>query len=971
VIIPHWQSHADGGTVSQLYPQAMEGCVQASPEDTTLLFTDIEASTRLWEQDGANMGRALAQHDALSRQAVEGNHGVVVKMTGDGMYAAFGDPLDALNATLTLQQALIDPAATSGIGLRLRYGLHVGVVERRDEDLFGSAVNRAARIMKAAHGGQILLSQAVVDRVRGRLPSSISLRDLGGVRLRDLATPEHVYQVVHPRLREDFPALRSLEATPNNLPQQVTSFIGRQRELGEAKALLEGTRLLTLLGMGGLGKTRLSLQIAADVLEKYPDGAWFVDLAPIKDPALVPNVAAQVLGVHEEPGQPLTQTLCAHVKGRRLLLILDNCEHLVHACASLADTLLGYAPEVRILATSREGLHIRGEQTYPVLPLAVPKRDADAEALLRSEAVQLFVERARLQKPGFSVTGQDALAVVELCARLEGIPLALELAAARVRSLSVGEINKRLSDRFKLLTSGSRVALERQQTLRALVRWSYDLLQQSEQILLDRLSVFVGGFELDGAEAVCGAEPLTREDVLDLVTSLVEKSLVTVEQEDGGSRYGMLETIREFAREHLVASSEDTKRYGMQGTIREFAHDSLVQREDLAATAARHCDYYVGFAKKARVKLLQGPDQAEWTRRVEVDLDNLRAAIALALAGGVDPLNAVRLEVALMRFRILRGYGAEGRRNLRAALALPIMQEPTAARAHALYVVGVLAMHQSDHTEAEQRLTECLSIRRGLGNQRETAGTLTTLATLYLQQDDAAKAYEFDEEALAIFRELRNKEGEGIALLNLGEISVRQSDYGGAERLFEQGLAIARSIEHHELESDCERNLGQVALRAGNLEAAGARFARALKVCRDAEDKRGEALALWWSGKIDAARGDNDSARKRFVEVLPTFQAFEMRSEVLDCLDDFAELMHAADHTDLTVRLIAAVAAGRDALGLRSARDDAKRQRKLEAARSVLGNTAFEAAVATGRSWTLDEAVGQVLDLPAVAPMVV
>src|SRR5215467_10289023 len=475
---------------------------------TTLLFTDIEASTRLWEQEGERMSRALAQHDALSRSAVERHRGAVVKMTGDGMYAAFGHPLDAIHTTVELQQALNDPSATSGIVFKLRYGLHLGVVERRDEDLFGSPVNRAARIMKAAHGGQILLSQAVVDYVRDRLPAAVSLRDLGAVRLRDLATSEHVYQLLHPQLRQDFPALRSLEATPNNLPQQVTSFVGRQRELAEAKGMLDGARLLTLLGMGGLGKTRLSLQIAADVLEKYPDGVWFIDLAPIKDPALVPNATAQVLGVHEEPGKPLVQTLCAHVKEHKALFVLDNCEHLVAACASLADSLLIQAPQVRIIATSREALRIHGEQTYPVLPLAVPTRNADTESLLRSDAVQLFVERGRLQKPSFELTEREAPAVAELCSRLEGIPLALELAAARLRSLSVEEINRRLHDRFKLLIGGSRVALERQQTLRALVSWSYDLLNESEQIVLDRLSVFVGGFDLDAAEVVCGADPI-------------------------------------------------------------------------------------------------------------------------------------------------------------------------------------------------------------------------------------------------------------------------------------------------------------------------------------------------------------------------------------------------------------------------------------------------------------------------------
>ena len=329
--------------------------MQASPGGTTLLFTDIEGSTRLWEQEGARMPGALAGHDALARAAVESNAGTIVKTTGDGIYAAFGDPLDAINATLALQLALGDPSATNGIAFRVRCGLHLGVVEQRDGDLFGSPVNRAARIMSAAHGSQVLLSQAVVDQVRERLPPLVSLRDLGGVRLRDLAKSEHVYQLVYPGLREDFPALRSLEATPNNLPLQVTSFIGRERELAEIKSLLENTRLLTLLGMGGLGKTRLSLQVAADMLENNPDGVWFVDLAPIKDPTLVPNAAAQVLGVREEPGKTLTQTLCEHVKDHKLLLVIDNCEHLVSACASLANALLLGAPGVRMTRDQPRG----------------------------------------------------------------------------------------------------------------------------------------------------------------------------------------------------------------------------------------------------------------------------------------------------------------------------------------------------------------------------------------------------------------------------------------------------------------------------------------------------------------------------------------------------------------------------------------------------------------------------------------
>jgi predicted ATPase/class 3 adenylate cyclase len=927
---------------------------------TTLLFTDIEASTRLWEQEGERMSRALAQHDALSRSAVERHRGAVVKMTGDGMYAAFGDPLDAIHATVELQQALNDPSATGGIEFKLRYGLHLGVVERRDEDLFGSPVNRGARIMKAAHGGQILLSQAVVDYVRDRLPAAVSLRDLGAVRLRDLATSEHVYQLLHPQLRQDFPALRSLEVTPNNLPQQVTSFVGRQRELAEAKEMLDGARLLTLLGMGGLGKTRLSLQIAADVLEKYPDGVWFIDLAPIKDPALVPNTVAQALGVHEEPGRPLVQTLCAHVKEHKTLFVLDNCEHLVAACASLADALLAHAPQLRIVATSREALRIRGEQTYPVLPLAVPGRHADAESLLRSEAVQLFVERARLQKPSFALNEREAPAIAELCARLEGIPLALELAAARLRSLSVEEINKRLHDRFKLLTGGSRVALERQQTLRALVSWSYDLLQESEQMVLDRLSVFVGGFDLDAAEAVCGADPIAPEDVLDLVTSLVEKSLVMVKEEEGWSRYGMLETIREFAREHLIELGDDKGRYGLQKTIRDLAQERLLGRDDLAATAARHCRYYHGFARNAREEL-HGPDQAEWMRRMEAELDNLRAATAFALAGGVDPVIAVKIEVALMRFRTLGGYATEGRNNIRAALALPSVQEPNIARAHALYTGAVLAMNQGDHAEATKMLLESLAIRRALGNQREIAATLSTLSTAYVKQEEAANARQCEEEALRIFRELRDRMGEVIGLINLGEIAGRLADDGAAREFFSDGLAIAQSMKHQELEADCERHLGEVALRAGDPQAAESRFSRSLKICRDTKDKRGAAIALWRSGKASAVNGDYDSARAKMGEALPAFHAFGMNLEAIDCLEDYAELLRANSHAEDAVRLYAAAAAAREALALRSPHGEAGRRKSLEAARGSLGDEAFQAAWSAGRGWVLDKAIEQCL----------
>ena len=919
----------------------MVSAVQPAPDVTTILFTDIEGSSRLWEQDSEGMMRVLAQHDALARAAVADHGGIVVKMVGDGMYAVFDDPLDAVKTTLDLQRSIAELEATSQLPLRIRCGVHSGVVERRDNDMFGTSVNRAARIMSAAHGGQVLMSQVVAEHVKTRLPEPASLRDLGGVRLRDLTTPERIYQLVHPELRAEFPALRSLEQTPNNLPQQATSFIGRERELTEAKALLANTRLLTLLGMGGMGKTRLSLQIAADVMDAYPDGVWFIDLAPVRDRALVPNEVAQALGIPEESGRSLIQTLSAHLRDRKLLIVLDNCEHLVSACAGIASALLRAVPDVRMLATSREALRVPGEQIYPVHPFGVPDRKADVAALARCDAVRLFVERARAQRPTFELTERDAAGIAELCARVEGIPLALELAAARLSTLSIDEINRRLNDRYKLLSGGSRVALERQQTLRALVGWSYDLLQENERVFFDRLSVFVGGFDLAAAEQVCSADPLRADDVIDLLASLVEKSLVMVEQPDGDTRYRLLETISDYARERLI------------------------KRDDLTATAMRHCMYFLAFAQTAR-KNLTGTDQAVWTRRVEAELDNLRAAIALSLTDAVDNAIAVKLQVALMRFWMLRGYSSEGRANVRAALDLPGIREPGVARAHALYVAGVLAVNQSDYPEARALLTECLAIRRDLRNAREIAATLSTLSLVHLAQSDLATAEDYEAQAIELFRELGDSLGEGIGLLHLGQIAMQRGDGAKARERLEAGLAIALKLRHQELESDCECRLGEQALLDGDVSGARARLNVALRVCRIAEDKRGEATAIAWLGRADAAAGDHDVARRRLLEAQRAFRNFGMNAEALDCLEDYAALLQFAGDNEVAVRLLGAADASREALALpRGAQRAARWRAAMDAARAAIGASAFDAAFEAARLMNLEDAVDYALDASA------
>jgi len=529
--------------------------VPARSAVTTHFFTDIQGSTRLWESEPERMRQALARHDALTRAMIGSHGGNVVKMIGDGAQAVFDNPVDAVMAAVQLQRALADPAATAGLQLLVRCGLHAGVDEQRDNDFFGPSVNRTARIMNAAHGGQVLISEAVAGLVADRLPDGVALLDLGAVRLRDLERRERVYQVLHPDLVREFPALRSLEATPNNLPLQASSFIGRERELLDVETMLGQTRLLTLVGPGGIGKTRLSLQAAADTMHAYPDGAWFVELAPLTDGRLVAQALASVLGV-KDGVRPVLEGLASYVKDRCLLIILDNCEHVLQGCADLSARLLQSGSRVRILASSREPLRVAGETAYPLRPLSTPDPAlAMTAALLNQyEAARLFLQRVLAVQPALRISQADSEAVATICQRLDGIPLALELAAGRARVLSLERIAERLSDRFRLLIRGDQSGTRRQQTLRASIDWSYELLTEAERTMLRRLSVFSGGWTLEAAEAVCAGGEVHVHDVLDLLGNLVEKSLAIVDLDQG--RYRLLETVRQYAQEKLGESGE-------------------------------------------------------------------------------------------------------------------------------------------------------------------------------------------------------------------------------------------------------------------------------------------------------------------------------------------------------------------------------------------------------------------------------
>jgi predicted ATPase/class 3 adenylate cyclase len=499
----------------------------------TFLFTDVEGSTRRWEADADVMRAALAAHDEVLRGVIEVHGGWLFKHTGDGVCAAFASPRSAVDAALAAQRALELP---------VRMGIATGEAELRDGDYFGAVLNRAARVMTAGHGGQILLADSTAVLVSG-----LDLVDLGSRRLRDLPNPITVFQLQAPGLRTDFPPLRTLYPTPGNLRPAITSLIGRDSEVSNIQAAVRSHRLVTLTGVGGVGKTRLALEVAGQLADEFPDGVFVFELAAVADPAAVPDAVAAVLGITQQPGKSIAESVAAALEGRVRLLVLDNCEHVLDAAADLVEAILAQSATVKVLATSREGLAVADEQVWPVPSL-------DLSGGIDSAAVNLFVDRAQSVAPHFSMASADgAGAVVEICRRLDGIPLAIELAASRMASMTASDVRDRLDHRFRLLV-GSRRGMARHQTLRHAVAWSYDLLDDAEKVLLDRCSVFAGGFDLESACTVAGFDDTDDYAILDLLDALVRKSLLVADRSSGHARFSMLETIRQFAEEQLVAS---------------------------------------------------------------------------------------------------------------------------------------------------------------------------------------------------------------------------------------------------------------------------------------------------------------------------------------------------------------------------------------------------------------------------------
>jgi predicted ATPase/class 3 adenylate cyclase len=804
----------------------------------TFLFTDIEGSTRHLTELGGDFGRVVDRHHDILRRCITGHDGIVVGTEGDAFFAVFTSPASAVQAAVAAQRGLFAEPWPDGHDIRVRMALLTGDGVRGGDNYVGLDVHRAARIAAASHGGQVVIADATRGLVARQLTDGVTLRDLGSHRLRDLPAPEHVFQLVIDGLPADFPPLRSLDARPNNLPAHISSFVGRGRETGEITGLLGSARLLTLTGPGGTGKTRLALNVAAELLDEYEHGCWFVPLEVYTDPELVPPAIAKELGVALPGDRPAVEVLGSWLAGRELLLILDNFEQVTGA-APLVAHLLEAAPRLRVLATSRTPLHIYGEREYPVPPLAVIAElraaSVSADALSQYEAVQLFIERAVAAKPAFAVTNANAPAVAEICVRLDGLPLAIELAAARVKLLSPEQILGRLEQSLSLLASTASNLPARQRTLNGAIDWSYRLLTGDEQQLLARLSVFSGGIAFEAAEAV--AAPGLEVDVFDGLASLVDKSLLRSLELATETRFTMLETIRQYAAELLAADAAE--------------HD---------AASRRHATHFFELAASSE-QHLTGPEQAGWLDRLEREDDNLRAA--LGAAEGIGMLDEALVAAgSIWRFWQQRGRFAEARsifdRLLAARGAAPT------ARAKALSGAGGIAYWQADYEPMAHWYTEARELYESAGDKAGLAGALFNEAFVPFMSGDHSAAAELAERARDTYEELGDDLGVARAEGVLSMARYWRSDYSQAIPHLDRAIAIFRAHSEKLELADVLTNLSFARAMAGQWPGSVAALRESAAIFAEAGNDLGVAMACEGLAALSAWAGEPDRAARLF-----------------------------------------------------------------------------------------------------------
>jgi predicted ATPase/class 3 adenylate cyclase len=914
----------------------------------TFLFTDMVGSTNLARKYPDIWSAIQEHHHDLLRNAISAHHGYVFQVIGDEFQAAFATTLDALSAALDAQYAL-QTADWGEIGsMHVRMGLHTGPATPHVDKYEGYlTLSHTKRLMSIAHGDQILLSEATEALLDESLPEDITLRNLGKHRLKDFERGETIYQVIARDLPAEFPPLQSQVIPPNNLPVQLTSFVGRSRELTEIKQVLSTERLLTLTGPGGSGKTRLALQAAVEMIEHFHDGVFFVALAPITDMALVPLAIAQSLTLTETPGRSIVDSLKDYLTNKLLLLILDNFEQVISS-SSLVAELLMVCKELKIIVTSRERLHIGGEHEYPVLPLDMPNptQMPSLDSLSQYSAVELFLQRAKAVKPDIRITNDTARAIAEICYRLDGLPLAIELAAARIKVLSPRAMLDRMEHRLEFLTGGVRDLPKRQQTLRNTIAWSYDLLHEDEQRLFRRISVFVGGCTIEAVEAVTEDHP-SQVSILDQLGSLLDKSLLQeVDGTNNEPRFVLLETLREFGWEQLEASGE-------QDTIRQ-----------------RHASFYLVLAEQAEASL-ENVEQVQWMNQMEQEHDNLLAAlewsrtaegaIAGAPNGGTEM--CLRLAGAMGFFWEARGYYSEGRERLAAILLTKVAQGRTAARARLLARSAELAYRQSDFLATSNFARESLAIYREVGDSQGMASALIKLGNAEVELGNYGTAAEYLEEALKIWREREDRHGTARALISYGWVALRSGNYPLAKARLEEALTISRESGDTRRIGFELAGLGEVALRQGNYQHATQLVEESLELRRLLGNKWGIGVSLGILGWI-AMRGENWARAKVLLgESLKVRQEIGDLSGIAWCIERLAAVAQARGQKKKAVHLFGFGAVLRATIrSVIDPSDKAAYESKIRILRSEFGKEGFAAMWEEGRALTLERAVDYALE---------
>ena len=910
----------------------------------TFLFTDIEGSTALWERDPEAMRSSLARHDALVRRAVEEHGGHVFKQMGDAVCAVFDVAPAAVAAALEAQGALTAERWAEPGPLRVRMALHSGTAHEHGGDYFGPALNRVSRLLAASHGGQVLLTQATEQLARGALPAGAELRDLGEHRLKDLVLSERVFQLVTAGLPADFPPLETLDSHPHNLPAQPTPLVGRARELTVAGEMLlrDDVRLLTLTGAGGSGKTRLALQLAADLAGSFEDGVYLVALAPISDAALVAPAIAQTLGVREAGAHPVLEVLKLSLQAKNMLLLLDNFEQVLAAAPVVAE-LLAACPKIKVLVTSRAVLHLRGEHLFLVPPLEVPDptRLPPLEELMRYSAIRLLNQRAQAVRPDFALDADNAAAVANVCIRLDGLPLAIELAASRLKLLQPQAVLSRLGSRLGLLTGGARDLPARQQTLRNTIAWSYDLLEPTEKALFRRLAVFVGGATLEAAEAVCTAAGGLEADLLDGMASLMDKSLLrqqAPERGEGEARFVMLETIREFGLESLAASGEGT----------------TVQRA--------HASFFLRLAEEAEPSY-GGVERTVWLKRLAAEADNLRAALEWSR---VEPDGArieLRLAGALSWFWYFSGRLTEGREALERALARTEDEARAGELAKALTGVGRLALVQGDYPAARSDLEEAVSTWREVGDRAGLAGALSSLGSTLVVSGDVKGGRVFLEEGLAIRSELGDRWGIAFLLFRLGEAAFMQRDYLEARGRLQESVGIFKELGDPWALALPLSYLGEVARCQGDYEGAAGLYEECLEVNRQLGNRWTTALCLHNLGHVALHRGEMPRATALFEEGLALARALGVQRGIALCLAGLAGVAARDGEAKVAARLFGAAEVLLESTGIAmNPADRGEYDSNVAAARARLEPEAFARAWAEGRAMPLERAIGDAVN---------